>query len=208
MAGANDFEMMLNNFLKSAENIITHFDDDKVVRNQLLDNLHVYVKKCCSNSLRVKKFSTAFREVFQNIDAENTNSDDIIKLFKEKKNEFLDYEPDVSQNSNFEEFSQQMKDLANSADGVKKRSAHEDDDIEMTQDDVNVIDPFTKKRMTDPLKNKVCGHIYDRESVVQMLKLNDKTRCPVVGCSNKESIDLNNMIPDFVTRKFLHDNPA
>ena len=51
-----------------------------------------------------------------------------------------------------------------------------DDDLQFTQDIVNVIDPFTKQRMTDPMKNKTCGHVYDRESVNAMLKVNSKTR--------------------------------
>lgn len=46
----------------------------------------------------------------------------------------------------------------------------------MTQDEINVIDPFTKKRMTDPVKNKACGHVYDRESAMAVLKMNEKTR--------------------------------
>lgn len=61
------------------------------------------------------------------------------------------------------------------ADG-STRPVLDDDDIEMTQDDINVIDPFTKKRMTDPVKNKACGHIYDRESVTQLLKMNKNMR--------------------------------
>ena len=61
------------------------------------------------------------------------------------------------------------------ADG-NGRPQLDDDDIEMTQDDINVIDPFTKRRMTDPMKNKVCGHVYDRESVISVLKMNKNTR--------------------------------
>lgn len=61
------------------------------------------------------------------------------------------------------------------ADGTG-RPKLDDDDIEMTQDDINVIDPFTKKRMTDPVKNKVCGHVYERDSITSILKMNKNTR--------------------------------
>lgn len=60
-------------------------------------------------------------------------------------------------------------------DGTGKSSLG-DDDIEMTQDTINVIDAFSKKRMTDPVKNKACGHIYDRETVNSVLTMNKNTR--------------------------------
>jgi SUMO ligase MMS21 Smc5/6 complex component len=51
-----------------------------------------------------------------------------------------------------------------------------DDDIQITQNEINVIDPFTKKRMTDPVKNKICGHVYNRESIDCILKIKKETR--------------------------------
>ena len=40
----------------------------------------------------------------------------------------------------------------------------------MSQQDVNIIDPFSRKKMTDPVKNKICGHVYDREMLALVLK--------------------------------------
>lgn len=41
---------------------------------------------------------------------------------------------------------------------------------------INVIDPISKKRIVDPVKNTICGHTYDRDSITGILKMNKKTR--------------------------------
>lgn len=85
-------------------------------------------------------------------------------------------------------------------------------------------------RMTDPVRNAVCGHVYDKESLVAMLKKNKNTRyvframlniriccyrtyvcihrCPVVGCTSMDYIVLSQCRPDIVTKTYLERNPA
>lgn len=52
-----------------------------------------------------------------------------------------------------------------------------DIDLRLTVSEVNVIDPITKTRMTNPVRNTVCGHVYNKESLVAMLGKNKNTRC-------------------------------
>lgn len=52
-----------------------------------------------------------------------------------------------------------------------------DADLRLTGREINVIDPISKTRMTDPVKNAVCGHVYDKGSLVAMLQKNKNTRC-------------------------------
>lgn len=51
-----------------------------------------------------------------------------------------------------------------------------DADLRLTGSEINVIDPISKTRMTDPVRNAVCGHVYDKESLVAMLQKNKNTR--------------------------------
>lgn len=38
------------------------------------------------------------------------------------------------------------------------------------------IDPITKMPLEDPVRNKICGHNYGRESITQSLKMNSRLR--------------------------------
>lgn len=53
---------------------------------------------------------------------------------------------------------------------------NEDAEMQLRGGFINVIDPISKKRIVDPVKNTVCGHTYDRESITEILKINKKTR--------------------------------
>lgn len=106
-----------------------------------------------------------------------------------------------------------------------------DGDLRLTGSEINVIDPISKMRMTDPVRNAICGHVYDKESLVAMLRKNKNTRyvfllcqileyvatalmsvcihrCPVVGCTSMDYIVLSQCRPDIVTKTYLERNPA
>jgi len=45
-----------------------------------------------------------------------------------------------------------------------------DDDLAMTQAEVNTKCPVTKKEMTRPVRNKHCGHVYDYDGARELIK--------------------------------------
>lgn len=47
------------------------------------------------------------------------------------------------------------------------------------------LDPFTRQPITKPVRNKVCKHIYDQDSVDQMFMSKSFIHCPYIGCTNK-----------------------
>ncbi|VDM39400.1 unnamed protein product [Toxocara canis] len=59
-------------------------------------------------------------------------------------------------------------------------------------------DPFTKKKIVEPLRNQRCGHVYDAAGLKAMLAQSKITRqpceCPVSGCT-KKIVDMNDMKP-------------
>ncbi|KAL3990371.1 Zinc-finger of the MIZ type in Nse subunit family protein [Acanthocheilonema viteae] len=59
-------------------------------------------------------------------------------------------------------------------------------------------DPYTKKDIKDPVQNKVCKHVYDRESVLANIHECKKRRlicrCPVSGCPNKKPLIMRDMV--------------
>ncbi|KAL7303697.1 E3 SUMO-protein ligase NSE2-like [Trichogramma pretiosum] len=206
MVAINNSDVLFNNFLKTAENIINYYDDNKDERNRILAELDEVVKESCGHEDKIRKINDTIRQMH---DDDVSDLEKSLKNFQKKKKELLKYTPNVEEDSNFVEFKRQVEEIVGSVDGTKSKANNlSDDDIEFTQDDINIIDPFTKKRMIDPVKNKVCGHVYERTSAVSMIEANNKTKCPVIGCINKNPILMENLVSDMVTKRYLQQNPA
>lgn len=43
-----------------------------------------------------------------------------------------------------------------------------------TQQTVSLVDPISKTMMKDPVRHILCGHVYDRSSVTNMIKASGK----------------------------------
>ena len=61
---------------------------------------------------------------------------------------------------------------------------------------IHTIDPITRLEMKDPVKNTLCGHTYEKSSILQIIKKNPKTKCPMAGCPNKNHVTENHLILD------------
>ncbi|KAL3764065.1 hypothetical protein ACHAW5_000540 [Stephanodiscus triporus] len=63
----------------------------------------------------------------------------------------------------------------------------DDDDLEIVRnkDDVHALKcPITGMLFENPVRNKVCSHVYDKAGLAQLLSMR-KTTCPMPGCSNR-----------------------
>merc|ERR1719300_1731603 len=82
-----------------------------------------------------------------------------------------------------------------------------DDELSMTQVEVNTVCPITRTEMRRPVKNLNCGHVYDKGSIDELLKQGSKartiTRCPVVGCPNKDPVQRDRLVVDNATKRAL-----
>ncbi|XP_063621039.1 E3 SUMO-protein ligase NSE2-like [Cydia splendana] len=76
------------------------------------------------------------------------------------------------------------------------RSNLEESDLAITESDNRMIDPITKKPIEDPVRNRLCNHVYERASIMQLLSVNRRTKCPVVGCSNKQPVEPHHLESD------------
>ncbi|KAF7659553.1 hypothetical protein LDENG_00296820 [Lucifuga dentata] len=79
-----------------------------------------------------------------------------------------------------------------------------DEDIAVTQSQVNFTCPLTQVEMLNPVKNKKCNHNYDKEAIVGLIKTrqNQKKKCccPVVGCGNTDVREAD-LVPDLILRR-------
>lgn len=48
----------------------------------------------------------------------------------------------------------------------------------------DIIDPYTKQKIIKPVRNNICKHIYDEESVDRMFQGKYFVSCPYIGCTN------------------------
>lgn len=95
---------------------------------------------------------------------------------------------------------------ANTAEGMEEEV---DEDIAVTQSQVNFICPLTQMEMKNPVKNRKCSHYYDQEAVLGMIKakhdMKKKFRCPKVGCGNtdvkKEDLILDPMMKRMILKR-------
>ncbi|XP_008275208.1 E3 SUMO-protein ligase NSE2 [Stegastes partitus] len=79
-----------------------------------------------------------------------------------------------------------------------------DEDLAVTQTQINLTCPLTQVEMVNPVKNKKCNHHYDEGAILGLIKTRrsqkKKCRCPVVGCGNSDVTE-SDLIPDQMLRR-------
>lgn len=66
----------------------------------------------------------------------------------------------------------------------------------MVQETQLYIDPISKQYITNPVKNTVCGHIYEKTTILGAIQMNKRMRCPYMGCSNKRHVAAEHLVED------------
>ncbi|CAK9811911.1 E3 SUMO-protein ligase NSE2 [Anthophora quadrimaculata] len=196
-------------YTKTAANIISYYEGNE--RKKMLTELRDIVQNNCIQDNKLKSaenIKTRLRALYNNDDDDNDDNDNTetniectIQRYKTAISEII---IDVSNDENLLEFDRHVEALL---DKVADTENDADEELLLTGGYINVIDPISKKRIVDPVKNTKCGHTYDRESITQILKINKKTRCPVVGCKSKEFVTFKDLRTDIVTKAYLEKNP-
>lgn len=78
-----------------------------------------------------------------------------------------------------------------------------DDDLAMTQTEINTVCPISKVEMKKPVRNSACGHVYDKASIEHILRQRPGSICPVVGCPNKMSVQKDQLKEDKATKRAI-----
>ncbi|XP_060659863.1 E3 SUMO-protein ligase NSE2-like [Drosophila nasuta] len=105
--------------------------------------------------------------------------------------------------SEFADFKQEMLNCPS--------TSHADDNTEIVEDDTNVFsmyDPWTKGLMLNPVRNKNCGHHYDRDSVMAAIKDSLSVKCPIVGCVSNIFVQHNHLVSNEALKQRIHTYKA
>ncbi|XP_012223813.1 E3 SUMO-protein ligase NSE2-like [Linepithema humile] len=194
-------------FVRTAVNIAKYYVD-KEEKEKTLTQLRNTLKENC---IEIEKMRMA-EEIKERLEHVSELEPDrkVEDITKEYNKAISEIKIDPSKDNRLLEFDRQIEGISQS-NGIIANSTVVDDsdaDLHLTSHYINVIDPISKMRMTNPVKNAVCGHIYDKESLTAMLKKNKNTRCPVMGCTSTAYIDLSQCRIDVMTKMYLEKNPA
>ncbi|KAL6258367.1 hypothetical protein P5V15_010320 [Pogonomyrmex californicus] len=193
-------------FVKTAGNIVKYYADEEE-RQRVLEKLRDLLKENCMESARIKA-ANKIRKDLENLSAFEPERK-VEDVTKEYRTAISEIQINSLEDNRLLTYDRQIQGLLEANEAVSGNGPDDTDaDLQLMYSQINVIDPISKTRMTDPVRNAVCGHVYDKESLVAMLRKNKNTRCPVVGCTSMDYIDLNQCRPDVVTKMYLEKNPA
>lgn len=71
-----------------------------------------------------------------------------------------------------------------------------DNDLVVTSANILYKDPWTRRELVNPVRNRICGHVYEKKSVLDKLAEGKAFKCPSAGCGNKSIITKDSFIPD------------
>ncbi|XP_032667455.1 E3 SUMO-protein ligase NSE2-like [Odontomachus brunneus] len=195
-----------SSFAKMAANIMKYYVDEKEKEKMLKELRDAMIQNC----LMTEKIKAA-NEIKDQLPCtdEVESSQNVGKIRDKYKTAMSKIEVNPLEDQRLLAYDRQVEDLLRVNQSTQNNELDDSNmDLRLTGTDINVIDPISKMRMTDPVRNTVCGHVYDKESLTAVLQMNKKTRCPVVGCGNTEYIVLSQCRPDVVTKTYLEKNPA
>ncbi|XP_075067822.1 E3 SUMO-protein ligase NSE2 [Mixophyes fleayi] len=116
----------------------------------------------------------------------------------------------LKQDDKYVQFKEQLRDLRKQM-GVSPPPADEgledeDEEIAVTQSTDNFTCPITQLEMVNPVKNKVCGHSYEREAIERMienkLQKGKSARCPQIGCDHSK-MNISDLVPDNALKRAI-----
>ncbi|NXJ93780.1 NSE2 ligase, partial [Corythaixoides concolor] len=134
------------------------------------------------------------REKFTALESQNSDSD-------LQKNEKYMYFKDQ-----LKEMRKQCKSFCRQSDNDNETIEQIDEDIAVTQSQMNFICPITQMEMKRPVRNKVCGHTYEEDAILKIIQTRKqqkkKVRCPKIGCSHAD-VKGSDLVPDEALKRAI-----
>ncbi|XP_032639227.1 E3 SUMO-protein ligase NSE2 isoform X1 [Chelonoidis abingdonii] len=118
---------------------------------------------------------------------------------------------DLQRNEKYIHFMEQLKRMRKQFGPRSNTDANEsieqiDEDIAVTQSQINFICPITQMEMQRPVRNKVCGHTYEEEAILKIIQRREnqkkKACCPKIGCSHLD-VKRSDLVPDEALKRAI-----
>ncbi|RVE46592.1 hypothetical protein evm_008779 [Chilo suppressalis] len=168
------------------DNVSKYLDDEKEAE---FDKLKSYVEGYCLLEAQQDVAIQALEKTKRETD--NSNLDTLEERFKTNLASLAGKRLNVQNHPYMIELNKRVQKGQQQA-----RHNLEDSELAITESQNAYIDPISKRAIVDPVKNTVCGHIYEKESIMNLLKMKSSVKCPVVGCGSRAPIQKQNLIED------------
>ncbi|XP_054637644.1 E3 SUMO-protein ligase NSE2 [Dunckerocampus dactyliophorus] len=116
---------------------------------------------------------------------------------------------DVQNHQKVVTFKDSIKSFFNQATQEPENVEDLDEDVAVTQTQINFTCPLTQEDMVNPMKNKKCNHHYDEGAIRGLIETrhNQKKKCicPVVGCDNTD-VRLSDLVPDHTLKRQIQNH--
>lgn len=132
-----------------------------------------------------------------------------MQVYQEKVSELKEFSKNLNHKSKrYKDFGNEIEDILyqhqpKSSDPIRETTMVDGMEIDEV---ISTVDPITKGTIKNPVRNRICNHIYDKDSITEAIRIseNKRVRCPTVGCSNKNSVKVTDLVEDReLKRKFM-----
>jgi len=176
-------------------------DDDGEVRKLLEEGANSRLEHAEKIIERKTKHKELVQEM-QKAKGESATVEDLGRTWN-KRRDAVERKPINAKNT--AEYQSFKRSIESTLSNAEPEANNSDDDVVATEVSCNSAfspyDPWTKALIRNPVRNKMCGHIYDREYVHGLIKNNIGIRCPVAGCANTVYIHPAHLIEDEAVRQ-------
>ncbi|BFF97897.1 E3 SUMO-protein ligase NSE2-like [Drosophila madeirensis] len=138
-------------------------------------------------------------KAIQQAKGESATPEELVQKVDELKKDAAKKSSNVKNTTKYKSFKKEMESYAALSDATDPAGEGDCSMSEVVQtggDVFSLHDPWSMMLMKEPVRNKMCGHIYDSGSVHAMIKNNLSIRCPVSGCANKHYIQPSHLVKD------------
>ncbi|NWT14379.1 NSE2 ligase, partial [Vireo altiloquus] len=173
-----------------------------------VNNMEKVMLEYATMDRELNHYIKAFEETINQVKREKPeNLPDLENLAQEK---FLEMESensdsDLQSNEKYMYFKDQLKEMKKQYHG-NNTIEEIDEDIAVTRSQMNFICPITQMTMKRPVRNKVCGHSYEEDAILEMIQTQKQkkknVRCPKMGCSHVD-VKGSDLVPDEALKRLI-----
>ncbi|KAK3745301.1 hypothetical protein RRG08_014449 [Elysia crispata] len=206
---------LMSETLEVAQDVANYCKDDKELMKETQDIMLTFIDM----EDDIKHYKTALNHVKKTCRTVQDDSEEDEKLtatFTQKLNELKSTNSnDENRHLNHPKY-EELRSLFEDRGSIEEQLATlrlamigntEDSQGELAMTDVNINTrcPYTGCTMQDPVRNILCGHVYDRTGILTYIKQkSSRAKCPVGGCGNTEPIQESHLEEHKTMKKYIY----